>query len=46
MLNSYRHPDADRLAPNVAEIVDPLRPHNSGNYGDFVADRMRSPARH
>jgi nicotinamidase-related amidase len=24
MLNSYRHPDADRLAPNVAEIVDPL----------------------
>jgi nicotinamidase-related amidase len=24
MLNSYRHPDADKLMPNVAEIVDPL----------------------
>jgi nicotinamidase-related amidase len=24
MLNAYEHPDADRLAPNVATIVDPL----------------------
>jgi nicotinamidase-related amidase len=24
MLNAYRHPDADLLAPNVAAIVDPL----------------------
>jgi nicotinamidase-related amidase len=24
MLNAYRHPDADLLAPNVAEIIDPL----------------------
>lgn len=24
MLNAYRHPDADALADNVAEIVDPL----------------------
>jgi nicotinamidase-related amidase len=25
MLNAYRHPDADVLAPNVAKIIDPLR---------------------
>lgn len=24
MMNAYRHPDADKLAPNVAEIIDPL----------------------
>jgi nicotinamidase-related amidase len=24
MLNTYRHPDAEKLAPNVAEIIDPL----------------------
>jgi nicotinamidase-related amidase len=24
MLNTYRHPDADVLVPNVADIVDPL----------------------
>lgn len=24
MLNSYQHPDADVLIPNVAEIIDPL----------------------
>jgi len=24
MLNSYRHEDADRLAPNVEKIIDPL----------------------
>jgi nicotinamidase-related amidase len=24
MMNSYRHPDAQELIPNVAEIVDPL----------------------
>jgi len=24
MMNAYRHPDADKLIPNVVEIVDPL----------------------
>ncbi len=24
MMNTYRHPDADKLAPHVAEIIDPL----------------------
>jgi nicotinamidase-related amidase len=24
MLNSYRHEDAEKLAPSVADIVDPL----------------------
>jgi nicotinamidase-related amidase len=24
MMNTYQHPDADKLAPNVAEIIDPL----------------------
>ena len=24
MMNTYRHPDADKLAPNVEEIIDPL----------------------
>ncbi|ULE31897.1 cysteine hydrolase family protein [Mycobacterium sp. IDR2000157661] len=24
MMNTYRHPDAEKLAPNVAEIIDPL----------------------
>ncbi|GAT07238.1 nicotinamidase-like amidase [Mycolicibacterium novocastrense] len=24
MMNTYRHPDAEKLAPHVAEIVDPL----------------------
>lgn len=24
MLNAYRHPDAEKLAPHVAEIIDPL----------------------
>jgi nicotinamidase-related amidase len=24
MMNAYRHPDADKLAPQVAEIIDPL----------------------
>jgi nicotinamidase-related amidase len=24
MLNTYQHPDADKLAPHVAEIIDPL----------------------
>ena len=24
MMNAYRHPDADKLAPNVAAIIDPL----------------------
>jgi nicotinamidase-related amidase len=24
MMNAYQHPDADKLAPNVAEIIDPL----------------------
>ncbi|MDZ4235123.1 MAG: cysteine hydrolase, partial [Dietzia sp.] len=24
MMNAYRHPDADKLIPNVAEIIDPL----------------------
>jgi nicotinamidase-related amidase len=24
MMNAYRHPDADKLAPNVAKIIDPM----------------------
>ena len=24
MMNTYRHPDAEKLAPHVAEIIDPL----------------------
>jgi hypothetical protein len=24
MLNTYRHPDADRLASNTADIIEPL----------------------
>jgi nicotinamidase-related amidase len=24
MMNAYRHPDADKLIPNVADIIDPL----------------------
>nr|CRL67180.1 isochorismatase hydrolase [Mycolicibacterium komanii] len=24
MMNTYQHPDAEKLAPNVAEIIDPL----------------------
>lgn len=24
MMNAYRHPDAEKLAPHVAEIIDPL----------------------
>ena len=24
MLNAYRHPDADRLASNTADIIEPL----------------------
>ncbi|MDT5133835.1 MAG: hypothetical protein QOE41_3146 [Mycobacterium sp.] len=24
MMNTYRHPDAEKLVPNVAEIIDPL----------------------
>lgn len=24
MMNTYRHPDADKLAPNVANIIEPL----------------------
>ena len=34
MLNAYRHEDAELLAPNVADIIDPLvgsspRPENA-----------------
>ena len=24
MMNAYRHPDADKLVPNVAKIIDPM----------------------
>ena len=33
MMNTYEHPDADKLAPNVAEIIDPL--------AELVADARR-----
>ena len=37
MLNGYRHPDADRLIPNVAEIIDPLSDLiNTGQSSDSV----------
>jgi nicotinamidase-related amidase len=51
MLNTYRHPDAEKSAPNVAEIIDPLATlvskargdldvvYVNDNYGDFTADR-------
>ena len=31
MLNPYRHEDADVLAPNVADIVDPLAGSSRGS---------------
>jgi nicotinamidase-related amidase len=35
MLNTYRHPDAEKSAPNVAEIIDPLATLVSKARGDL-----------